>query len=101
MPYVIAVVAVLAFIVLWCYTVKRELGAMKQSVDSSAAQVELNRNMMSNASDSPELQQADKMLHLSLIIYSETAKKYNRTVHKPFYRAPSLLLGFKTVSENI
>lgn len=101
MPYAIAVIAVLAFIVLWCYTVRRELYELKQSVDNSAAQVALNRNMMTSANYDVELQQADKMLHLSLVIYSETAKKYNSMMHKPFYRPPALLLGFKTVSEHI
>jgi len=48
-----------------------------------------------------EIEQENKMLGLSLIIYGEAAKKYNTTLHKLFYRPPSLILGFKTVSENI
>lgn len=101
MPYVISFLAILAFILLWCYTVKRELDELKQGIDNSAVQVELNRNMMSNAKYGMELQQAEKMLNLSLVIYSETAKKFNSTVHKPFYRPVALLLGFKVVSEHI
>lgn len=101
MPYIIALLAMLAFIVLWCYTVKKELNELKQSVENSVVQVELIRNMISVARHVPELQYADKMLQLSLVIYSETVKKYNRALRKPFNRPPALLLGFKIISEHI
>lgn len=101
MSYAIAAAAVFAFFVIWCYTVKRELDELKRSVDTSAIQVELVRNMMIDPKNESGLEQVNNMLGLSLKIYCEAAKKYNTTLHKLFYRPPSLILGFKTVSENI
>ena len=100
-PYVISVAIVLAFAVIWCYSVGRELRKLKKSVDHSASQVDLNRAMVANATHDTELQQADKMLTLSLAIYAETARRYNRTRSKPFHRPPSIMLGFQAVSEHI
>lgn len=101
MFYVIAILAVLAFIVICFYRGKMQLIELKQNVDNSVVQVQLNRKMKSWVKYDQKYNHEDKMIKLSLVIYAQAARKFNNTLRNPFYRPLALLLGFKKVSENM
>ena len=79
--------------VLWCYIVWRELEKQQQTLKQLATQVTLYLETEQKARGLYE-DSARHALEVSLSVYHEEAKEYNRLRRKPLYRLPARLLGF-------
>ena len=87
-------------VILWCYIVWRELDRRWQTLEQLAAQAALNLEMERKARG-PYAKSARHALEVSLSVYREAAREYNRMRRRLLYRVPARLLGFSFQPEEL
>lgn len=97
--YLIAGLSTAALLTLWFVIAYQRLALKKQGVVAAAEQVQMHRNLFRQARGGPDAKAAQRMFDTSRLLYEEAAKCYNKTLKKPIYRFPGLIMGFRLLAE--
>lgn len=94
--WLIAAASLAAFVVLWCWEVRRVLNDRKSTVDSAACQWAAFRRKVA---ETPCDQELAAVLLRSESIYRQAVDNYNRIFRRPWAYLPARLMGFHRVEE--
>ena len=96
--YGIASLSTLALIILWFINVHKELYQKREAVYKALEDLRLHQNGYQEKLGSPEELTAKHMLDTSTQIYEQIRMGYNKTIKKPIYLLPGILMGFKAIN---
>lgn len=99
-PWLVAGVCAMAFIVLWFSVCHRELAGKRRSLDFVAWEVRRCRGLRMQERGGENDALAENMLETKLMVYRKLAREYNELLKSPANRIPGFLMGFREDTEN-
>ena len=97
--YYIALLSTFALIVMWFVNSYKVLYQKRDAVYKAREELHLHQNGYRKKLGSLDEPTAKHILNTSIQIYEKIRAEYNKTIKKPIYRIPRLLMGFKSIVE--
>lgn len=98
--YGFAGLSTFTLMVLWFANAYKVLYRKREAVYKAREELRLHQNGYKEKRDSPEEQTARHMFDTSSQIYEQIRSEYNKTIKKPVYRLPGILMGFRVINKN-
>ena len=98
MIWIVVIACISTCLYLWFRDVRRIMRERKSTVDSAAEQLAAYRRKVAGVRYDPDLA---KVLARSESIYLQAVKLYHQSLHKPWIRLPAVLMGFRSIPEEV
>lgn len=89
----------IGFIVIWFYTVYKELSKSQHSLTIQREQLLMNETTSAKIRDARDREVAIRMLETNRKIYKEAVKNHNKLLKKHLNHIPAFLMGFRPADE--
>ncbi|WFR57341.1 hypothetical protein QA584_27670 [Anaerocolumna sp. AGMB13025] len=97
----ITAAAISALIILWFYTVWKLFSRLRGGLISARQQIYLHQKSADEAGSWADFNCASSQLSLSIKLFNETVRQYNKVLHKPYYFFTAMILGFRTEKQQL